>query len=215
VQGERLSATLLGVLLLYLLEIALVTALLTDSWAAAIERHEAAWARAWLGAEAAARAELRAARWMEEGLVPTGAVAATYRWLLPSRAERARAAGLEPLGRSAFFAFLERRLDALWRGVHRATARAALAAEWAPLLAALAAALAADGALRRKACQHAFAYPSPLLHRWALRALAALALAAPVLLVAPFPVHPLASLSAGATAAIALRTALRHTQKRI
>jgi hypothetical protein len=171
--------------LLLLMELILLAALVPASWSERVQRTERAWLAAGLGDDAAAAVVVRAQAWYERLFVAPGLVEASYRVFVPTDADVERAGALAPLTTVPLWSWVAGRLKVIWAVLYQLLQRLAMIAAWWPLLLLVLFAAIGDGWLRRRRRQAGFAYPSPLVHAYALRALQVLALLAGLVLLLP------------------------------
>jgi len=200
--------------LLWLLQILVLGALVSESWASGVLARERRLMTASLGAEASRRVTAEADGWYRALFVRTGTVEATYRFCLPTeaqarRSEPFRAAGLIVLP------FVEERLTVLWMLVYQMLVRTASFALWLPVVSLLAVPAVIEGLMRRRIKQAGFDHASPVVHRYSLYAMLLLAYAVPVTLLWPFAVSPVVYPAVGAGIALALSLFVGNVQKRL
>jgi len=214
-ERDGLTRTVLGAVLLYLLEFILIAALFTEHWALAVQHREEGWMRAWLGPTATRELIARTERWYGAAFIESGAMRVTYEWMIPSKEERAKSGAFAGVGETTLYPFLKRRLDSVWRSIYQATERISEVVAWAPLLAVVIVGFIAEGVFGRGVKQASFDYASPLRHRIGVVVLVVLTVLCLFGLVLPFPVHPLLIPAAGLLYAVLARMVIANTQKRV
>jgi hypothetical protein len=213
-RGQGIWALLVGAVLLGM-ELVVLAALVPVSWSERVRETEAAWLRAGLGEATAGAVRASARSWFERLFVEPGLVDGTYALLLPGPRDLARSPELAPIAASPGWAWVEGRLDVVWGAVYLALQRLAVIAAWRPLLLPLGLAAWGEGWVRRRIRQASFAYPSPLAHRYALRAMAGIGLLVGLGLLLPVPLPVLTVPVLGAVLAGLLCLAVANAQKRL
>jgi len=206
---------LITVIVLALLEFILIAALIPSRWSERQREIEVRWLIDAMGPVAAAHITHDAQAWYGAWFLRTGIVDATYDLFLPDDEDSRRSPELHRMENLPLWQWLDNRLDVIWFAVYTAIQRLVILAAWWPfLLLALAGAIG-DGLLRRKIRQSGFAYPSPIAHRYALRAIKLLLLLTlfGLLLPVPLPAAGVPLLTLAFTLGVGVW--LTNTQKRI
>lgn len=208
--------TLVGGLTLFLMEFILFAALIPTDWARTVSQRELTSLVDTLGPEAADRILDRGVRWYRTVALRSGLHAWSHRVLLPDRTPRTgRPDGMEPLGQSPGWDWLEDRLRALWWSVGQACLRLSVGLWWWPWWLVLGIGTVGDAWLRRRIRQHSSAYASPLIHAGALRLALVLVLIVLLLLIAPLPLPATAPVWCGGLLALLTGLAVANSQKRL
>ncbi|NJD07941.1 MAG: DUF4400 domain-containing protein [Methylococcaceae bacterium] len=201
--------------MVWILEVVLVTALVSDQWLKTVERTEARLVVDYFGAHKDLEIRVSARYWFNHLFVETGVRAQIHHYFIPTEQERQQSYGFEDFGRDTVFAFIESRLIVLWDSVYQMMHRGFLLLAWWPFLAAAAVPFAVDGLVRRKIKQSNFDYTSPLAHRYSFYAILGTLYVLLLGLTLPFPVPPQAMPAGCIAIALALSIYFAHTQKRI
>lgn len=175
--------------ILVALQIIIVLTLVPNSWMARIQARERALLVGVLGRPAAEWVAAKGYDWYMAAFFNSGAVNATYGLLLPDPA-RPDAKGFER-GGTAWFQYMEGRLKSFWTAVALMTGRLAMAVLWLPYMTFLAIPAVLDGMMMWRAKREGFAFSSPVVHRYSMRACYALACLSVVSLTVPVALHPL------------------------
>ncbi|WP_026608629.1 DUF4400 domain-containing protein [Methylocaldum szegediense] len=201
--------------LIWLLEIVLVAALMSERWTQWIQDEEERMLLEYFGPEKAAELQRTAMDKFDALFVRTGIRESVYAYFIPTEAERQRSKGFEDLGRYDLFPFLESRLNVLFESLFQMVYRAVVTAAWLPFLGVAVVPFAIDGLVRRKIRQTNFAYSSPVAHRYSLYVILGIAYLLLVVWTLPVPVPPQSIPIGLFVVACALNVLLTNTQKRI
>jgi hypothetical protein len=210
-----MPGNLLLSLAVWLIEILLVTSLVSDAWLRSVQRREEAEVVQFLGKTESAEIRRDADRAFDALFVRTGVQETVRHYFIPTETERQSSIGLEDVGRENLFPFLADRLQVVWDGVAQTLRRFYLVVAWWPFAVATVVPFAWDGLIRRKIKQSNFDYSSPLAHRFSLYAILGTGYLLMVGLTLPFAVPPVAIPMALAVVALAANVYLAHTQKRV
>lgn len=202
-------------ILIWLLEIVLVAALISEQWTRSIQATEERMLLDYFGAEKATELRKTAMDGFEALFVRTGIRDSVYGYFIPTEGERQRSRGFEDVGRYDLFPFLQGRLDVLFESLYQMIHRAVVTAAWLPFLGVAVVPFAIDGLVRRKIRQTNFAYSSPVAHRYSLYVILGIAYLLLVVWTLPVPVPPQSIPIGLFVVACALNVLLANTQKRI
>lgn len=155
----------------------------------------------------------RATRWFNAAFIDTGIMAHSFEPFVPTEAQITRTKGLEDFGRPVFDWF-DARIRAWWTLIWSAFTRVSSVLLWAPFALFLIAPWVVDGFVQREIRKHTFDYASPIQQRYAMRALTSLPLLFIVFLIAPIPLHPLATPILALAVGMLLQRAVKHFMKR-
>jgi hypothetical protein len=201
-------------LMLFILEFVLFAALIPSAWSEYAITTERQWLVSAQGDASAAAVIEQGLRWFEAAFVRSGIEPWTYRLVRLGPGEEP-GLGMEQLGAYPIWEWLAGRLDVIWDAIRQALVRVSLLLSWIPFFALTALAALADGGIRRRIRQHAFAYASPLAHRYAALGLLWLWLAICFVLLLPIPLPVAAVPALGLLTAVALGVMATNAQKRL
>ncbi len=173
-----------------LLQVIVVLTLVPNAWMAKVQERERALLISGLGHSGAAWVSRKGYDWYMTAFFNSGAVKGTYDLFIPDRQKRPAERGFERFG-TPWFKYVEGRLSAFWTAVSLMSCRAAMAIVWLPYLMILAVPSVLDGMMMWRARREGFAFSSPVVHRYSLRASHALAWLSVISLTAPLAIHPL------------------------
>ena len=156
----------------------------------------------------------RATRWFNAAFVDTGIMAHTFDPFIPTQDEITRSKGLEDFGQPLFHWF-ERRMRAWWTLLWAAFVRMSSVLLWTPFAPFLFVPWLVDGYTIREVRKHTFDYASPVAQSYAMRAIAIMPLLFVLLLLAPIPMHPLATPACFIMAGMLGQRAIGNYMKRI
>jgi hypothetical protein len=201
--------------ILFLMEFIFFAALVPTDWSADVRATERAWMQDELGPETTGAILARTDAIYGLLLERTGLVAGSYRILLPSAEDTARAGALDPLARMPLWEWVRGRLDVVWGTVYQAIQRLVVLVAWWPYFALLLPVAGWDGWQRRRIRQAGFAYASPLLYRVALLGTVGVVFVAGLLLLAPVPLPVLGVPLVGVVLAVLVGVGVAEAQKRL
>lgn len=168
-----------------------------------------------LGGESAAWIEATGDRWYMALFEFSGVHDAVRDFVVPTEQEVARSRGLEGLGQSVVFPYLETCVEGLFHSLRTLCWRLATLVVWLPLAPMVAVPALIDGMLRWRIRQYTFDYASPLVHTVAIKGILGMFLFLPFYLFLPVPLSPWVPPLAMMGAALLLAVTAAHTQKRI
>jgi hypothetical protein len=184
---SSLRPSVLASVIVIFAELLLIMLLVPNSWLTRIVETETRMVNTYMGESAGAWIDRTASSWYQ-GLVTANRLEDHARSMfLPTHAEKVASRGLEQLGDSLWFPWVEGRIRAFFTLVGHVLYRAATIATWAPFLPVFLIPALIDGWVKWRIRQHGFSYPSPLMHRVSTATVAYAILITIILLFAPLP----------------------------
>lgn len=175
--------------LLLIAEIILIVLLFPGDWATASVEKEMAAIEEFLGEEAYTDIDKRATGWHYEVFIESGFENGLYNMFLPTEEQIENSRGMERVGET-WFAFLEGRIQVLLTILYQTMLRLSMAATWAPYFLCLIIPSVFDGFMSRLIKINNFDYPSPMLHRYSLKAITVTCVGMPMIFMLPIPIPP-------------------------
>ena len=143
-----------------------------------------------LGEDTHAWIKNKADYFYKKTILDSGLYDETLRVLIPSAEERRKSRGMENMG-SDWFKWIGGRVDALAQSIYQFYARVALVMVWLPYMAILFVPAIFDGYMTWLVKRSNFDYASPVLHRYAARAIGLIPVLGLALFLAPMAIDSL------------------------
>ncbi len=197
-----------------LIEVVVILLIITESWMQRVVHTEHGWLRDSMGETQAAWIEKTATTWYNEIVVETGALKATYNFLLPTREQIDASTGAEHLG-DHWFPLVLSRLQALFAVLYQMFVRLALMLSWLPFIVIASVPAILDGMMTWRIRRCSFVNTSTVVHRMAMNVTGWSVVALILALFVPLPVSPAFFPIVGIIIIIATVQVTANTQKRI
>lgn len=156
----------------------------------------------------------KATNWYQTSLIDSGVYESVYNHLIPTQAQKDASRGMEKMG-GLWFDWVEGRLEAFGVLIYQFYTRLALLLMWLPYMLVLLIPALYDGAMTRKVKLTNFDYASPILHRYSVRGVWAIATGMSVLFLAPIAIDPIYIPVALMVSCVLMGLAVGNLQKRI
>lgn len=179
----------LVLLVVWVLEVFLLTAMVTDTYYKENLRHEDARSQAWLGEKTFNALRARSDLIFEELFVTSGIYDSSFELFIPSPEEQQRSVGMEAMGRSLFH-LVNARIALLWYAVHQVILRLLQFALWLPFFVVALLPSLVDGLAMRQVKKANLIAVSAVLHRLAIFGFLAVCYLLLLSLFYPFPINP-------------------------
>jgi len=199
------------VFLVVTIELMLIATLIPGEWAQKAIEKEAQYIAESSGIEQRDYVLQTATNWFTSATVETGMWKAMYSFLIPTRQQREDS----NIKADWWFQFVEGRIDSLQKSVYHTMTRFALLLSWLPYILILLLPSAWDGYMTWKIKKTNFDYSSPVIHRYSLKAGAAIIGIVLLAFFAPIPIDPIYIPVALMMIAIITGVAIGNLQKRI
>jgi hypothetical protein len=214
-ESARPQRSLKYMIWLFLIEILLLLVLVPNHWLTRVVEKENQFLEEEMGPRTAAWVMERGANWYTSIFVETGVNDEVYRFFVPSAAERRASRGLEDLGATSWFPWINGRADALGTILQQVLQRTALVSSWLIFFVLLCVPFVWDGAMQWKIKQYSFQHSSTAAHSMAAGAIGLILMAMLIGLFAPAPFPPVAIPIFMILVMVALNIVARHTAKEI
>ncbi|WP_300500716.1 DUF4400 domain-containing protein [Marinobacter sp.] len=198
-------------LLLIALEVLFIAALLPGKWSETAMQKEAQMIEMISGREHRDQVLGNATSWYTASLVDTGVWRALYQMLIPEDHLREKSV----IKADGWFGIVESRLTAIQQSVYLIFVRVSLLFTWLPYVPLLLLPALWDGLMTWKIKKTNFDYASPILHRYAIRGSALVAVLTMISFMMPLPIAPIYIPIALMFSVVAVGIAAGNLQKRI
>ncbi|MBU2952232.1 DUF4400 domain-containing protein [Marinobacter sp. F3R08] len=206
-----MNKPLLLTLLLIALEVLFIAALLPGKWSETAMQKEAQMIESISGREHRDQVLSNATSWYTKSLVDTGVWQAMFNMLIPEDKLREKSV----IKADGWFNVVDDRLTAVQQSVYLIFVRVSLLFTWLPYVPLLLLPALWDGLMTWNIKKTNFDYSSPILHRYAIRGAAAIAVVTMVMFMMPLPVAPIYIPIALMFTVVAVGIAAGNLQKRI
>ena len=184
--GRTLKSTIFWLFI----QILMIMVLVPGSWLRTVVEKEDVWLYEQLGVETASYVENKGFEWYNLTLVETGVTAQVASLFFITEEQRARSIGIQDLGQSGWFPWIEGRGEALRYLLIQVFERLAHIWLWIPYAAILLLPAAWDGFMTWKMRQVSFEYSSPFWHRFSINTTSLVFMSLAVGLFCPLPIPP-------------------------
>ncbi len=201
-------------LVVWVLEVFLLTAMVTDTYYKENLRQEDARTQTWLGDKTFNAIRARSDLIFEDLFVASGIYDSSFELFIPSPEEQQRSMGMEEMGRSLFH-LVNARIALLWYAVHQVILRLLQFSLWLPYFMVALLPSLVDGLAMRQVKKANMIAVSSVVHRLALYAFLALVYLVLMALFYPLPVSPLFYPLVAGGLALLMATLVANLQKNL
>lgn len=215
-EGATVSQKSVKYLLWTLLaELLLLLVLIPNHWLQKVVDKENDMLRSEMGRPSAEWVIDKGESWYDTLFVETGINYEVYRFFIPSQQERAASKGMENLGATSWFPWVEGRGDALATILQQSLQRIALLKTWMLFFILMVIPFVWDGLMAWKIKQYSFRHASTATHSMAMTSIGVITLGTLIGLFVPAPLPPVAIPIMMMMVMISLNLVVRHAQKEI
>ncbi len=201
-------------LLIWIAEVLMLTALVADRYYKANLQYEEDRSQAWLGDKTYNAIRARGDLIFEDFFVASGLYDSSFELFIPSAEERRRSLGMEDMGRSLFH-LVNERIALGWYAVHQVILRLLQFSLWVPFFLVGLIPSVVDGLAMRQVKKANMIAVSSVVHRLALYAFLALVYLVLMALFYPLPVSPLFYPLVAGGLALLMATLVANLQKNL
>lgn len=201
-------------LLVWVIEVLMLTALVADSYYKTNLQHEEERSLAWLGEKTYNAIRARGDLIFEDLFVASGLYDSSFELFIPSAEERRRSVGMEDMGRSLFH-IVNERIALMWYAVHQVILRVLQFSLWLPFFLVGLIPSVVDGLAMRQVKKANMIAVSSVVHRLAIYAFLALWYLVLMALFYPLPVNPVFYPLVAGALAILMATLVANLQKNL
>jgi hypothetical protein len=215
VDDDPLAKRVLWALIILFFELVIVAGLIPRSFTEKQITRELDMITKVMGKEEAILTQSRGKDWFTRYFVDTGAYDASFKFFIPTEAERRKSKGLEDFGKDNIFPFMEKVLISVWTGALQACIRIAHYMLWWPFFIMAAVPAILDAILERKRKQASFEHASAIRYRYAINFFSLLIFLFTMSVFFPIAIPPLAVPVGFVLGALCLSVIVANLQKKI